>query len=161
MKERDPNLSGEPSSEKHSSGPDKGLAVLVILMFFVPIILLMAIYDTEPYHIVPGESFSEAMKAAGVSVVSEKDMTTSMQGQDWKTYMLSDKSGNTVTVSVKAFDSAESRDTAVQAYNSNTVGKGQPVGRLIVVGQYLVYVTPADSIVVKELSAELEKLRAS
>ena len=161
MKKESPAHHQEVSSEKPSSGPDKGLAVLVILMFFIPIILLMAIYDTEPYHVVPSESFSEAMKAAGVTVVSEKDMTTSMQGQGWKTYVLSDKNGNTVTVSVKAFDNAESRDAAVQAYNSNTVGKGQPVGRLIVVGQYLVYVTPADSIIVKELSAELEKLRAS
>lgn len=162
MKERDPNLSGETSSEKHSSGPEKALVVLVILMFFVPFILLIAIYDTEPYYVVPGESIKDSVRAAGITVVSEKDTTWNVNGATGgKTYVLADKNGNSVTVSTQAFDSAGSRDAAIQLYNSNTLGKGKPAGNLFVVGSNIVYVTPANSGILKSISEELEKVRAA
>lgn len=162
MKKNDPNLSKEMSSEKSSSGPEKGLAILVILMFFIPFVMIMAIWETEPYYVVPGESIADSVKAAGITVVSEKDSTWNVNGATGgKTYVLSDKSGNSVTISTQAFDSAESRDAAIQLYNSNTVGKGKPVGSLFVVGEHLVYVTPSNSGILKDLSAELEKIRSS
>jgi hypothetical protein len=78
-----------------------------------------------------------------------------------KIYTLSDESGNIYTMLTQALDSAGSRDAAVLLYNSQSVGRGTPVGKLIVIGNYLVYVKPYTSEILKKLAPELRKLKTT
>jgi hypothetical protein len=74
-----------------------------------------------------------------------------------KTYVLTDNNGEVVTVSTQSFDSAESREAAIRIYNAQSVGRGKPVGSLVVLGQHLIYVTPAHSGILERLAPELKK----
>jgi len=62
-------------------------------------------------------------------------------------------------VQIQAFDSVESRDAAVQMYNTMTVGRSKPVGNLFAYGQYLIYVTPPNTALMKQIGAELQKMK--
>jgi hypothetical protein len=42
-------------------------------------------------------------------------------------------------------------------YHTQPIGRGKPVGSLVVLGQHLVYVTPANSNILKNLAPELIK----
>ena len=76
-----------------------------------------------------------------------------------KTYTLSDENGNIYTVQSQSFDSAASRDAAIQVYNAQSVGRGRPVGKLIIVGNHLLYVKPYTSEILKRIAPELQKLK--
>ena len=162
MKKKDPSHSGEAAPGTVSTGARKSLAILVILMFFAPFILFIAIQETEPYSIPGGQEFADAVKAAGITVVSVEDSTWNVAGAiGGKTYVLSDENGNTATISTQEFQSDESRDVAFQRYSSGMAGQGMPQGSLYMVGEQLVFVAAADNDVVRLLSDELQKLRSS
>jgi hypothetical protein len=112
--------------------------------------------------VVSGEPVREAAQAAGITVVSATDSTWPVAGaMGGKTYTLSDESGNIYTIRTQKFDSAESRDAAIQVYNAQSLGHGRPVGKLIVVGNYLVYVQPFTSAILKRIAPELQKLKTT
>jgi hypothetical protein len=135
-----------------------GLAVFLVIMFLVPVGLIIFVSGEVPYRVITGEPVNAAAQAAGVSVASVKDTTWNLTGAiGGKTYMLTDRSGDVVTIATQNFDSQESRDAAIRLYNSHPLGKGRPVGSLLVIGQQLVYVTPANSVILDRIAPELKK----
>jgi hypothetical protein len=135
---------------------EHGLALFLVLMFILPFILIILMGGEVPYSVISGEPVKDAIKAAGVTVISTSDSTWNLPGATGgKTYVLSDAAGNTVTISTQSFDSADSRDAAIRLYNSHPVGRGHPVGSLIVIGSQLAYITPANSEILKEIGAAL------
>ena len=141
-----------------SKNGEIGLAVLLVVLFLIPSLMLGLLYGESPYHVVPGEPVKEAADAAGISVVSVKGTLWNLTGAlGGKTYVLTDPEGDTATISAQAFDSADSRDAAVRLYNTNAPGKGRQIGSLIVVGQYLIYATPANSPIFAKLAPALQQ----
>lgn len=135
-----------------------GLLVFLVVVVLTPLGLVFLVAEASPYHPVSGEPVNEAALATGISVVSVKDSTWNLPGaMGGKTYVLTDNTGETVTVATQSFDSAESRDAAVRTYSAQSVGRGKPVGSLVILGQHLVYVTPAHSDILKRLAPELKK----
>ena len=146
-----------------TNGDNGAWAVILILIviFLLPIGWMLVFYSAEPYHVVSGEPLRDAAQAAGIKVVSATDSTWPVAGATGgKTYTLSDETGNIYTVQTQLFDSAGSRDAAIQVYNAQSVGRGRPVGKLIIVGNHLVYVKPYTSEILKRLAPELQKLKA-
>ena len=147
-----------------TQGKDGSWAVILVLILFfmIPIAWLLIAYTAEPYHIVSGEPLREAAQAAGITVVNATDITWPIAGAEGgKTYTLSDESGNIYTIQTQAFDTAGSRDAAVLLFNSQSVGRGKPVGKLIVVGNHLVYIQPYTSGILKKIAPELKMLQAT
>jgi len=135
-----------------------GLLVFLIVMTLVPMGIIFVAVAESPYYLVSGEPVNDALQATGITVSSVKDFTWNLPGATGgRIYVLTDNSGETVTVATQSFDSAESRDAAVRIYNTQSVGRGKPVGSLIVLGQHLVYVTPAHSGILERLAPELKK----
>jgi hypothetical protein len=135
-----------------------GLAVFLVIMFLVPVGMIIFLSGEVPYRVITGEPVNAAAQAAGVTVTSVKDMMWNLTGATGgKTYTLTDRSGEVVTIATQNFDSAESRDAAIRLYNSHPLGKGKPVGSLLVIGQQLVYVTPANSAILDRIAPELKK----
>ncbi|MDO9325718.1 MAG: hypothetical protein Q7T80_12275 [Methanoregula sp.] len=135
-----------------------GLFLFLIVVVMLPLGLILVIAEESPYHQVSGEPVNEAALATGITVTSTKDTTWNLPGATGgKTYVLTDKNGESVTVATQSFDSAQSRDGAVRIYNAQSVGRGKPVGSLVVLGQHLVYVTPAHSRILEQLTPELKK----
>jgi hypothetical protein len=141
----------------------KGIAILIIILIFLfPIGWMLVFYTAEPYHVVSGEPLRLAAQAAGITVVNVTDSTWPIAGATGgKIYTLSDESGTIYTIHTQSFDSTSSRDAAVLLYDSQTIGRGRPAGKLIVVGNYLVYVQPYTSGILKRIAPELQKLKAT
>ncbi|MEI7856242.1 MAG: hypothetical protein WCH85_01925 [Methanomicrobiales archaeon] len=134
------------------------LFIFLIAVVLMPFVLILGIAEVSPYHQVSGEPVNEAALATGITVTSVKDSTWNLPGAiGGKTYVLSDKNGETVTIATQSFDSADSRDAAIRLHNTQTVGRGKQVGTLVVLGQHLVYVTPAHSGILERLAPELKK----
>jgi hypothetical protein len=135
-----------------------GLFIFLIIVALLPFGLILVIAEESPYHQVFGEPVKEAAQATGITIMSAKDTTWNLPGAiGGKTYVLTDNTGEVVTVSTQSFDSAQSREAAIRLYNAQPVGRGKPVGSLVVLGQHLVYVTPANSNILKNLAPELIK----
>ena len=136
--------------------------LILILIFLLPIGWMLVFYTAEPYHVVSGESLRDAAQAAGITVVNVTNSTWPVPGASGgKTYTLSDENGNIYTVQSQSFDSAASRDAAIQVYNAQSVGRGRPVGKLIIVGNHLLYVKPYTSEILKRIAPELQKLKTT
>ena len=141
-----------------SKNGEIGLAIFLVVMFLLPCLMLGLIFEEAPYHTVAGEPVKEAADAAGISVVSVKGTLWNQTGAvGGKTYTLTDPAGDTAIIATQAFDSAESRDAAIRLYNSHPLGKGKPVGSMIVVGQYIIYATPSNSPIFAQLAPALKQ----
>jgi hypothetical protein len=137
-----------------------GLFIFLIIVALLPFGLILVVAAESSYHQVSGEPVSEAAQATGITIASVKDSTWNIPGATGgKIYILTDNSGETVTVSTQAFDSAESRDAAVRLYNAHPVGRGLPVGSLVVIGQHVIYTTPAHSKILERLAPGLKNYR--
>ena len=135
-----------------------GLSIFLTILFLIPVGVIIFVAEESPYHQVSGEPVNEAAQATGITVTSVKDSTWNLPGATGgKTYVLTDNTGEIVTVSTQSFDSSESREAAIRIYNAQSVGRGKPVGSLVVLGQHLIYVTPANSEILKRLAPELKK----
>ncbi|MCX6692488.1 MAG: hypothetical protein NTW33_10710 [Methanoregula sp.] len=135
-----------------------GLSIFLTILFLIPVGVIIFVAEESPYHQVSGEPLNEAAQATGITVTSVKDSTWNLPGATGgKTYVLTDNTGEIVTVSTQSFDSSESREAAIRIYNAQSVGRGKPVGSLVVLGQHLIYVTPANSEILKRLAPELKK----
>lgn len=135
-----------------------GLLALLIVIVLIPFGLILIAAEESPYHPVSGAPVSDAAKVTGISITSVQNTTWNMPGTTGgKMYILTDNSGEVITVSTQSFDSAESREAAIRQYNAHPVGHGKPVGSLVVLGQHLIYVTPANSDILQQLAPELKK----
>ncbi len=135
-----------------------GLVIFLVMIFVIPIGITIFVAGEVPYRVIPGEPVKDAAQLAGISVISVTDTAWNLSGATgWKTYVLGDDSGNTVTLATQSFDSAESRDAAIRLYNAHPVGKGRPAGSLIVIGNQLIFVTPANSVLLERIAPHLQK----
>jgi hypothetical protein len=139
------------------------LAVIFILVLIIllPIGWIMVISTPEPYHVVPGEPVREAVVNSGIKVISAVDYQLPIPGSTGgKIYTISDENGNIFTIQTQSFDSAETRDAAIQLHNAQSAGRGKPVEDVVLVGNHLIYVKPYMSEIVKKILPELQKKRA-
>ncbi|MDO8872963.1 MAG: hypothetical protein Q7V05_09580 [Methanoregula sp.] len=135
-----------------------GLSIFLVILFLIPVGVIIFVAEESPFHQVSGEPVNEAVLATGITVTSVKDTTWNLPGAiGGKIYVLTDNTGEIVTVSTQSFDSGEAREAAIRLYNAHPVGHGKPVGSLVVLGQHLVYVTPANSNILARLAPELKK----
>ena len=154
-------------SGKKTSGSGHILAIAFIFMIFmIPIGLCFITFPTATYTVSATNPLAAAVQAAGASICSTADTQWDVAGATGgKTYVISyncnhQTSTNTITVQVQAFDSQESRDGAVLTYNTMYVGRGKPVGNLFAYNQYLIYVTPPNTDLMRSIGAELQKMVA-
>lgn len=135
-----------------------GLLAVLIVIVLIPFGLILIAAEESPYHQVSGEPVSDAATITGINITSVTDSTWKLPGATGgKIYVLTDDSGEVITVSTQSFDSAETRNAAIRIYNAHPVGHGKPVGSLVVLGQHLIYVTPANSNILQKLAPELKK----
>jgi hypothetical protein len=140
---------------------EHGLVLFLLLIFLIPFGLIILVSEEVAYSNVPEEPVKIAAQAAGISVSFVKDITWNLPGATGgRLYILTDRAGNTVTISTQSFESAASRDAAIRLYNAHPVGRGKPVGTMLVTGQHLVYATPANSPVLAELAPALKQVAA-
>jgi hypothetical protein len=145
-----------------SENDNAAIAILVILViiFLIPIGLVILSFPAEPYHVVTGEPVREAAQAAGVRVNKTTDITWNLTGAlGGKTYELVDKAGNVVHIQTQKFDSAMSRDAAIITFSAQSVGKGRPIGTLIVVGDQVIHIGPDPGGILPGIAAGLIQKR--
>jgi hypothetical protein len=154
-------------SKKSESGSGSLIALAVVAMIFIiPIgLCFYSAPPAEPYTTLPEDPLLSAVHAAGATICDTTNTQWNVPGATGgTTYIIStdckaQTSSNTITVQVQAFDSVESRDAAVQTYNTMTVGRGKPVGNLFAYGQYLIYVTPPNTALMRQIQAEIQKMK--
>ncbi|MGB7787555.1 hypothetical protein [Methanoregula sp.] len=74
---------------------EHGLALFLILVFLIPCALIIVVSVELPYSTVSGEPVKNAIRVAGVTVTSTKNVTWNLPGATGgKTCVLSDAAGN-------------------------------------------------------------------
>lgn len=135
--------------------------IIILLVILVPIGVLMIWTNPEPYHVTTGDLLREAAEASGLKVVSDKNITLTVGGATGgHSYIVEDKDGRTFIIYSQSFDSAESRDAAIRAHHAQSVGKGRPLGELIVVGDQLIFIHPNSGAIRKTIVPELKAKKA-
>lgn len=135
--------------------------IIILLVILVPIGALMLWTSPEPYHITTGDLLRRSAENAGLKVIKDVNATLRLEGATaGHVYTIEDKDGNIYTVFAQSFDSAESRDAAIKAHNSQSVGKGRPLGELIIVGDQLIVIHPASGAVREIIVPELIKKKS-
>jgi hypothetical protein len=135
--------------------------IIILLVILVPFGALMFLTNPEPYHATSANLLREAADSAGLKVVRDVNVTLQVEGATGgHSYTVEDKSGNFFTIFTQSFDSAESRDAAIKAHNAQSVGKGRPIGELIVVGDQLVYIHPTSETIRGTILPELNKKKS-
>ena len=134
---------------------------ILVLIILLPIGWIMVVSIAEPYHVIPGEPVREAVVNSGIKVISAVDYHLPLPGATGgKIYTISDENGKIFTIQTQTFDSAESRDAAIQLHNAQSAGRGKPIEDMVVVGNHLIYVKPYMSGIVQKILPELQKKRA-
>jgi hypothetical protein len=132
--------------------------IVILMVVFIPIGALMVMTSPEPYHVTTGTQLREAADTTGLKIIQDLNVTLRLPGATGgHSYMVEDKDGNTFTIFTQSFDSEESRDAAIKAHNAQAVGKGRPLGELIVIGDQLIYIHPTSGAVRKTIVPELLK----
>jgi hypothetical protein len=129
---------------------EHGLILLMVLMVLVPCGLVIALVSEVPFREVPSDPAEHAVLPDGYTVTLVNSTTWSLPGSlGGKTYVLTDRNGNRIIVATQAFASAEQRDAAIRVYNANAIGRGRQIGGLIVHGQYIISVMPANPDIIR------------
>jgi len=124
---------------------EHGLVVFLVLMFLIPCGLVIVVASEIPFRQVPSDPAERAILPDGYTITFANVTTWNLPGSlGGKTYVITDRNGNTILVETQAFASARERDAAIRVYNTNTIGRGRQVGGLIVHGQYIIAVTPSN-----------------
>lgn len=138
------------------------VVILVVAIIMLPVSFAILTHETNPYRIIQGNPIEIAAEKAGLTICSETETAWNIPGlTKGTTYTISDNCGNpteTIEIDVLSFDSSESRDAAILAYHSNTIGKNSLHGNLIVLGQYLIYINYSGSSILDKISEEFGKL---
>jgi hypothetical protein len=137
------------------------VVILVIAIIMLPVSLAVLTHSTNPYYIIQENPIEIAAEKAGLSICSETEIAWNIPGlTKGMTYTIADNCENPtemIIIDVLSFDSSESRDAAILAYHSNTIGKNSLHGNLIVLGQYLIYINYSGSSLLDKISEELGK----
>jgi hypothetical protein len=138
------------------------LLVILVIIFLVPIGLIILTFPAEPYHVVTGEPVREAAQAVGVKVTNTTDITWNLPGAlGGKIYELADDAGNTVHIQTQKFDSAVSRDAAIITFSAQSVGKGKPIGTMVVVGDQVIHIGPDPGGILPHIATGLKQKRST
>jgi hypothetical protein len=132
--------------------------IVILLVVLIPIGALMAMTSPEPYHVTNGTLLREIADTTGLKVINDTNATLRLPGATGgHIFTVEDQNGNTFTIFTQSFDSVESRDAAIKAHNGQSVGKGRPLGELIVIGDQLIYIHPTSGAIKKTIVPELIK----
>jgi hypothetical protein len=132
------------------------LVVFLVIMFLIPCGLIIVIAEEIPFHKVSADPAERVVLPDGYAVTLVNSTTWNLPGaMGGKTYVIADSNGNTIIVATQAFASAEERDAVIRLYNANQAGRGRQVGGLIVYGQYIISVTPANPDIIRAYRAAL------
>lgn len=136
--------------------------VLVIAIIMLPISVAILTHGSDPYRTIETNPVEAVAEAAGLTICSETPVTWNLAGAEGgKIYTISDNCENpstTITVEVQKFNSQESRDAAILLYRTNTIGKAKTSGSMIVVGQYLVFVSDKGSSLFRAIAEKIDKI---
>ena len=134
--------------------------ILVAAIIMLPVSVAVLTHGTDPYRIIEGKPVATAAEKAGLVICSETDVTWDLFGDaEGKVYTISDNCDNpseTIRAEVFTFDSADSRNAAIQAFQSNKIGKGKPAGNMIVLGQHLIFIDSSGSSLFERISKKFE-----
>ena len=131
-----------------------GILVMIVIM---PIGWLILLYPANPYFVVEGEPLREAAEAAGLEIIHTEDIFWPFPGATGgKIYLLEDDDGNTISVQTQRFESKVARNAAIRTYSAQGTGKGRTVGRLLVVGQEVIYISPDTSGILPKIAPAIK-----
>jgi hypothetical protein len=136
---------------------EEGALIIILVVFIlVPFGLVLLTFPAQPHSIVSGEPVREAAHAAGITVENVTNTSWPLSGAiGGRSYILADQMGNTVIIQTQSFDSAQSRDAAIQTFAAQSVGKGRPIETLVVIGNHLVVVGPDPGGILNRIGPEL------
>ena len=144
-----------------SEGNNSVLAVIVLLIIFVliPFGMIVLAYPAQPHYVVTGEPVREAAQTAGITILNVTNTTWPLPGATGgRSYSLGNEAGETVIVHTQSFDSEQARDAAIRTFTTQAaIGKGKPLGNLIVIGNHLVYFTVDPGGIQQRIGPELKK----
>lgn len=122
---------------------DDIIAVILIVMIGVlPIGWVVLTHPAHPYFVVKGEPLREAADAAGLDIIHAEDVLWPFPGATGgRIYILQDDNGNTISIQTQRFESEETRNAVIRTYSAQGTGKGMTVGRMLVVGHEVIYIS--------------------
>ncbi|OPX66143.1 MAG: hypothetical protein A4E37_02091 [Methanoregulaceae archaeon PtaB.Bin056] len=145
------------------TGEKRGFAAVIAVLFVIvilPVGWILIAFPAEPHYPVPGEPVDNAVNASGVMLAHVNDITWQIPGaMGGRSYLLEDEEGHTLVVQTQVFETAESRDAAVVTYSAHTVGKGRPIGRIMVIGHQVVYIGPDPGGIFQRIAPLLREMR--
>jgi hypothetical protein len=142
---------------------DEILVIIIILALVVlPFGWVFVLFPGHPYYVRTGEPLREAAQSAGLKIVATTPVQWPFPGATGgNIYVLEDSAGNTVTVQTQTFESVQARNAAIQAFTTQTVGKGRPIGTILVQGQELIYVPADQTGILAQIASELKGMKKS
>jgi hypothetical protein len=142
---------------------DEILVIIIILaLVLLPFGWVFVLFPGHTYYVKTGEPLRQAAENAGLTIVNTTPVQWPFPGAEGgDIYVLQDSAGNTLTVQTQTFDSVQSRDAAIQVFSSQTVGKGRPIGTIIVHGQELIYIPADQTGILTKLASELKVMEKS
>jgi hypothetical protein len=142
---------------------DEILVIIIIMaLVLLPFGWVFVLFPGHTYYVKTGEPLQQAAQNAGLKIVNTTPVQWPFPGATGGAmYVLRDSAGNTVTVQTQTFDSVQSRDAAIQAFSSQTVGKGRPIGTILVHGQELIYIPADQTGILMQIASELKKMENS
>jgi hypothetical protein len=137
-----------------------GLLVLVFAVVLLPLGIVILAGSHSTYYVVGGDPVKDALEKKGISITSVHDSLWNVPGATGgKIYVLTDADNQQTTIVTQSFDSAESRDAAIRAWQASQPGRGRPVGDLIVAGEHIIIVTPANRPVMEKIGPDLAAIQ--
>ncbi|MBP1929192.1 hypothetical protein J2741_001739 [Methanolinea mesophila] len=145
------------------SRADEVLVIIIILaLVLIPFGWVFVLFPGHTYYVKTGEPLQQAAQNAGLTIVNTSPVQWPFPGATGGTrYILEDSAGNTVTVQTQTFESMQSRDAAIQAFSAQTVGKGRPIGTILVHGQELIYIPADQTGILALIASELKAMEKS
>lgn len=146
-----------------------GIIILIIIIFVVifPFAYVYLTVPSEPFHILGGEPVKEAAANANIDICSVSEVGWNVPGATvGKTYIISENcddiaSSPSATIMIQGFENEEARDGAVHRFNTMTIGKTRVPGRILVIGDSIVYVKPDNPDLASRIQAELVKKKSA
>jgi len=145
------------------TGAHKGSAAVLVVLFMIvlmPVGWILLAFPAEPHYAISGEPVGHAANVSGITVVQVSDTAWQFPGaMGGRTYVLEDGEGNTLVIQTQVFDTAESRDAAVVTFSAQAVGKGRPIGRIMVIGHQVIHIGPDPGEIFPRIAPRLRNMR--
>jgi hypothetical protein len=138
---------------------DEIIAIILIISFVImPIGWVIIAYPASPYFVVEGEPLREAAEASGLEIIHTEDILWPFPGATGgKIYILEDDDGNTLLLQTQSFESEAARNAAILTYSAQGAGKGRTVGKMLVVGREVIYISPDTSGILPKIAPSIKE----